>query len=93
MTHPTKCIRVRVSGRVEGVNYRNFSKTNARELGVTGWVRNLPGGGVEAVLEGDKQKVGELLNLLKTGPAQALVSGMDISEVKCKDYEDFKVIY
>ena len=62
-------------------------------LGVTGWVRNLPGGGVEAILEGDKQKLGELLNLLKTGPAQALVSGMDISEVKCKGYEDFKVVY
>ena len=87
------CMRVRVSGRVQGVGFRHFTTTQAKELDVKGWVRNLPGGGVEAVMEGEKKSVGEMLNMLKTGPVQALVSGMDISEVKCKGFEDFKVIY
>lgn len=87
------CVRVRVSGRVQGVGYRYFAKTHATELEVKGWVRNLPGGGVEALLQGEKQKVGELLNLMKTGPAQAMVSGMDISDIQCKELEDFKVVY
>lgn len=86
-------MRVRVSGQVQGVGFRYFAKTHAKELDIKGWVRNLPGGGVEAIFEGEKKSVGELLNLLKNGPAQALVSGMDISEVKCKGFEDFKVVY
>jgi acylphosphatase len=87
------CVRVRVSGRVQGVGYRQFTTIHAKELEVKGWVRNLPGGGVEALLQGERQKVGELLNQMKTGPAQALVSGMDISDIQCKEIEDFKVVY
>jgi acylphosphatase len=90
---PMICVRVRVSGRVQGVGYRHFTTIHAKELEVKGWVRNLPGGGVEALLQGERQKVGELLNQMKTGPAQALVSGMDISDIQCKEIEDFKVIY
>ncbi len=85
------CLRARISGRVQGVGYRYFALNHAKELEVKGWVQNIPGGGVEAVLEGDRKSVGELLNQLKTGPAQALVSGIDISEVKCKGFEDFKI--
>lgn len=87
------CARVRISGRVQGVGFRYYTRRCAKELGITGWVRNLPGGGVEALLEGERQKVGELLNLLKTGPSQAIVSGMDLSELESKGYEDFKIIY
>jgi len=87
------CLRVRVSGRVQGVGYRRFVTVHAKELKVSGWVRNLPGGGVEALLQGDKKKVGELLNQMKTGPAGALVSGMDISEVGCQEIAEFKVVY
>jgi acylphosphatase len=87
------CLHVRVSGRVQGVYYRGFTESCARSLGVSGWVRNIPGGGVEAVLEGDRQKVGELLKLMKSGPTGALVSGIELSELKCKGYEDFKIIY
>lgn len=87
------CVRVRVSGRVQGVGYRRFVTVHAKELEVLGWVRNLPGGGVEALLQGERRKVGELLNQMKTGPADALVSGMDISEVGCQKIEEFKVVY
>jgi acylphosphatase len=87
------CLHVRISGMVQGVYYRGFTESCARKLEICGWVRNIPGGGVEAVLEGDRQKVGELLKLMKSGPSGAMVSGMELSELKCKGYEDFKIIY
>ena len=86
-------VHVRVSGRVQGVFYRAYTKAQAQELGVKGWVRNVPGGGVEAIIEGERQKVGELVGLMKTGPEGSMVSGFELSELKCKCYEDFKIIY
>lgn len=87
------CVHVRVSGRVQGVFYRAFTKERAKERDVKGWVRNLPGGGIEAVLEGERQKVGELLRLMKTGPSGSMVLGMELSELECKGYEDFEIRY
>jgi acylphosphatase len=87
------CVHVRVSGLVQGVFFRAFTRDRAQELSVKGWVKNIPGGGVEAVLEGDRKKVGELLGLMKLGPTGARVSGMEIAELKCKDYEEFKIVY
>jgi acylphosphatase len=86
------CVHVRVSGRVQGVFFRAFTQEKATEFGIKGWVRNIPGGGVEAVLEGERQKVGEMLGLLKAGPEGAMVLGIELSEIKCKGYEDFKII-
>jgi acylphosphatase len=86
------CVHVRISGRVQGVFYRAFTQNKARELGIKGWVRNVPGGGVEAVLEGERQKVGELLGIMKTGPEGAMVLGIEISELKCRGYEDFEIM-
>ncbi len=86
-------VHVRVSGRVQGVYYRAFTQDKARELGIKGWVRNIPGGGVEAVLEGERQKVGELLRLMKSGPAGSMVLGMEFSELESKGYEDFQIEY
>lgn len=86
-------VHVRVSGRVQGVYYRAFTQDKAREFGIKGWVRNIPGGGVEAVLEGERQKVGELLRLMKSGPAGSMVLGMEFSELESKGYEDFQIEY
>jgi len=87
------CVHVRVSGRVQGVYYRNFTQSQARELGIKGWVRNVPGGGVEAILEGERQKVGELLKLMKAGPSGAMVSSMELSELKCRGFENFEIVH
>ena len=62
-------------------------------LGVKGWVRNVPGGGVEAVLEGGRKQVGELLKSMKSGPTGSLVLGMELSELQAKGYEDFEIEY
>ena len=86
-------VHVRVSGRVEGVYYRAFTRDKAIALGVKGWVRNVPGGGVEAVLEGDRKTVGELLKAMKAGPTGAIVLGMELSELEARGYEDFEIEY
>jgi len=86
-------VHVRVSGRVEGVYYRAFTRDKAIALGVKGCVRNVPGGGVEAVLEGDRKTVGELLKAMKTGPTGAIVLGMELSELEARGYEDFEIEY
>ena len=86
-------VHVRVSGRVQGVYYRAFTREEAIALGVKGWVRNVPGGGVEAVLEGERKQVGELLKSMKSGPTGSLVLGMELSELEAKGYEDFEIEY
>jgi acylphosphatase len=86
-------VHVRVSGRVQGVYYRAFTRERAIALGVKGWIRNVPGGGVEAVLEGERKQVGELLKSMKSGPTGSLVLGMELSELQAKGYEDFEIEY
>ncbi len=87
------CVHVRVSGLVQGVSFRSYTRSKAQEFGVGGWVQNLPGGGVEAVLEGDRKKVGELLSLMKAGPAGSMVSGIELSEIKCRGFDKFEIRY
>lgn len=86
-------VHVRVSGRVQGVYYRAFTREKAIALGVKGWIRNVPGGGVEAVLEGERKQVGELLKSMKSRPTGSLVLGMELSELQAKGYEDFEIEY
>jgi len=84
-------VHVRISGRVQGVFYRAFTQERARALGVNGFVRNIPGGGVEAMLEGERKSVGELLKAMKSGPSGAIVLGMEFSELESKGYEGFEI--
>lgn len=51
-----------VSGRVQGIFFRSSTQKKARELGLTGWVRNLQDGRVEAVFEGEKDKIEKMIN-------------------------------
>ncbi len=86
-------VHVRVSGRVQGVYYRAYTRDRAKSLGINGWVRNIPGGGVEAVLEGERQQVGEMLKAMKSGPSGSLVLGIELSEIEAKGYNDFEIKY
>ncbi|MEQ8524539.1 acylphosphatase [Gracilimonas sp.] len=69
-----------ISGRVQGVGFRHFTKTNARSLGVKGWVKNLQDGRVEAVLQGDEKLVNQLIEKCKKGPRSAYVQNLDVKE-------------
>jgi acylphosphatase len=65
--------RVLVSGRVQGVGFRFFVEARAVVEGVHGWVRNLPDGRVEALLEGDEESVNRVTSALWRGPSGARV--------------------
>ncbi|WP_069132338.1 acylphosphatase [Rhodohalobacter halophilus] len=84
-----------ISGRVQGVGFRHFTKTNARQMGVTGWVRNLPEGDVETLLQGEEKKVLEMAGLLRDGPLTAKVDTLKLvhKEENPQDVKDtFQVI-
>lgn len=65
-----------VSGRVQGVWYRDFTRQQARSRGLAGWVRNLPDGAVEVQVRGPADRLGELLENLRQGPPAARVDGI-----------------
>ena len=68
----------RISGRVQGVFYRQSTMETARRLGLTGWVRNLPDGCVETVIEGPAETVRDLLTWCQQGPPAAQVTSVDV---------------
>ena len=67
-----------VSGRVQGVFFRDTCRQVARQHGVHGWVRNLPDGRVEAVFEGAPAAVARLIDWSRRGPRLAEVTGVDV---------------
>lgn len=69
-----------ISGRVQGVGFRYFTQDTARHEGVTGWVRNLPDGGVEALVEGEAQAVTRVERALRTGPRGARVDRVYVDD-------------
>ncbi len=69
--------RLLVSGRVQRVGYRDWTVRNARELGLTGWVRNLSDGRVEVLADGDEVALGKLLDALRSGPRLAEVEDVE----------------
>ena len=69
--------RLIISGRVQGVGYRQWMVDKARELGISGWVRNRLDGSVEALVAGDIAAVEELLRLCRRGPRMAEVVSIE----------------
>ncbi len=67
-----------VSGKVQGVFFRSSTEEKAQEIGVTGWVRNLADGRVEAIFEGEQKKVEELVHWCKKGPQYAVVDSVEV---------------
>lgn len=70
--------RILVSGRVQGVSFRQWTIDEARALGLKGWVRNLPDGRVEAEAEGERAAVEALLQACRRGPPAAAVERVDV---------------
>ena len=83
-----------VSGRVQGVYFRDHTQRWASSLNLTGWVRNIRDGRVEALAEGDKEKVEELISRLKEGPPSAQVDKVDVNWEDYKgEFKDFRITY
>lgn len=69
---------LKIRGRVQGVYYRYSMVREAQNLGLTGWVRNLEDGSVEAVAEGERVNIEALIAWSRQGPAGARVDGVDV---------------
>ena len=73
--------RLTISGRVQGVGFRDWTITTARRLGLSGWVRNRIDGAVEVLIVGDDNAVGEMIDACRRGPPMARVDNVDIEPV------------
>lgn len=77
--------RIIVSGLVQGVGYRFFAARKAREMGVRGHARNLPGGQVEVFAQGERGMISEFVSALRAGPRSADVTGVSLDWIDSTD--------
>lgn len=83
--------RVVISGRVQGVFFRDSLQRLAGQHGVSGWARNTPEGTVEAVFEGEPEAVARLVSFAELGPLEAHVEGVEVFEEEPKGLSGFSV--
>jgi acylphosphatase len=83
--------RVEAHGRVQGVFFRDSTREEAQNRGVTGWVRNTKSGTVEAVFEGDPDDVEALVWFVRSGPGSADVDRVDVDEEEPEGLRRFEV--
>jgi len=83
-----------VSGRVHGVFFRAETQEKAQQLGLTGWVKNLADGRLEAVFEGEKEKIEEMVKWAKKGPTGAIVNNLELTwEEYRAEFTNFEIRY
>jgi len=80
-----------VSGRVQGVGFRYFVRSQAKKMNVRGWVRNLPDGRVEAVATAEADVLSLFESALRSGPSLASVEKVETTEETRADFESFEV--
>lgn len=86
--------QVIIEGRVQGVFFRHHTQEMAFRLGVKGWVKNRRDGGVEAVFEGDKDRVDKIIQWCHRGPSEAKVRNISVTwEIYTGEFDDFSVTY
>jgi len=83
--------KVIVTGRVQGVFFRAWTRDEARSLKVSGWVRNCSDGAVEAQLEGDADAIEELIDRMRKGPPGARVDALRVEETSLENLDHFEV--
>ena len=86
------CVHAFVSGRVQGVWYRQSTQQKALSCGVKGWAKNLADGRVEVMLCGEEDAVKEVVAWLHQGPANARVDRVEAQPLEWQPWEDFKML-
>lgn len=85
---------VLIKGKVQGVYFRSYTCEKANELKVVGWVRNKPGGEVEAVFEGEKENVRAMVEWVHQGPPFSYVKGVEIEwQEPSGEFKNFFIKY
>lgn len=88
-----KTCRVFISGFVQGVGFRHFVRSKANELKLTGWVQNLPDGRIEAIFQGSKEKIEQMIKLCKKGPFLSEVEDVEVRWDKVIDkFKEFVIL-
>ena len=82
---------LRIHGRVQGVGFRSRMHREAKKLGLTGWVRNLPDGTVEAVVEGEPERVETIIGWAHQGPSGARVTKVEVRWEEPEGLRDFRI--
>jgi acylphosphatase len=80
-----------VSGHVQGVSFRDATRSQAEQLGLSGWVRNTQDGQVEAVFEGDPDTVQQMVEWCKSGPSSADVEELSVDNEQPENLSSFEV--
>ncbi len=86
-----KAVSIKISGKVQGVFFRKSTQEKAIELGIAGFVQNMPNGSVYAEAEGDDDAMNSFIEWCKQGPASAMVTGIEITPAITKGYHEFIV--
>ena len=84
-------ISITISGKVQGVYYRQSAKEKARELGLSGQVTNLRDGNVHIVATGTSEQLAAFTDWCKKGPPRAVVAGVEIIEIPLKQFDRFTI--
>ena len=82
---------VRVTGRVQGVFFREWTRGHAEAIGATGWIRNRRDGSVESHVEGDAAAVAALIDAMREGPDGARVDDVEIVEAGPEEFDRFEI--
>ncbi len=89
-----KTMQVRVEGRVQGVYFRDYTRRQALQEGVDGWVRNCPDGSVEAVISGPENALDAMLDWFQVGSPHARVLAVKVKEITPpQEFPDFQIRY
>ena len=85
---------IKVTGRVQGVGFRYYTQKQAKLFGLTGWVKNLPDGSVQVLVQGEKPEIETFVDYLRIGPSMARVQNVSISKIEqAEDFVEFNVRY
>lgn len=87
-----KAVKIKITGRVQGIFFRNFVKEHADKLNIKGFVRNLENNEVEIFAEGEIDNVDKLYEICKKGPKHATIKTCTITEQPFQDFKEFKVL-
>ena len=86
-------LHIFISGKVQGVYFRQNTSYKAQELNIMGWVRNLKDGRVEAILEGERENINKLLDWCNDGPENAIVTNIEImNETYRNEFSNFQIL-